>query len=214
MLALSACSAAPRPFPLRDPLRVDTDLHSVSVECHEEGTDDDPHHRSCAPENYVSPLAWDGVDNSIFRPLVEVFAVDPGGEAVNVNSFDEVADSAWFTNRLGARELSIDEIKAGACERNELLDGEKEGDGAWLIVASKGGSKTHPAWLNNMIKHPDDIWLEVGKRKMKVHADALTGAAREEAYGRIAAEAPNYGDYPKKTDRVIPVIRLTPVSGS
>ena len=99
-------------------------------------------------------------------------------------------------------------------ERVVALGGFQEGDDAWLIVASKGGSKTHPAWLNNMIKHPEDIWLEVGKRKMKVHAEALTGAAREEAYGRVAAEAPNYGEYPKKTDRVIPVIRLTPVSGS
>jgi deazaflavin-dependent oxidoreductase (nitroreductase family) len=99
-------------------------------------------------------------------------------------------------------------------ERVVALGGFQEGDDAWLIVASKGGSKTHPSWLNNMIKHPEDIWLEVGKRKMKVHAEALTGAAREKAYGRVAAEAPNYGEYPKKTDRVIPVIRLTPVSGS
>ena len=99
-------------------------------------------------------------------------------------------------------------------ERVVALGGFQEGDDAWLIVASKGGSKTHPSWLNNMIKHPEDIWLEVGKRKMKVHAEALTGAAREEAYGRVAAEAPNYGEYPKKTDRVIPVIRLTPISGS
>jgi deazaflavin-dependent oxidoreductase (nitroreductase family) len=99
-------------------------------------------------------------------------------------------------------------------ERVVALGGFQEGDDAWLIVASKGGSKTHPAWLNNMIKYPEDIWLEVGKRKMKVHAEALTGAAREEAYGRVAAEAPNYGDYPKKTDRVIPVIKLTAISGS
>ena len=135
--SLAACSAAPRPFPLREPLRIDTDLRSVSVPCHEEGTDDDPKHQSCAPEPYVSPLAWDGMDNSIFRPLVEVFAVDPGGEATNVNSFDEVADSAWFTNRLGARELSIEELKAGACVPEELLDGEAEADGAWLIDKGK-----------------------------------------------------------------------------
>jgi len=99
-------------------------------------------------------------------------------------------------------------------ERISALGGFQEGDNTWLIVASKGGSATHPAWLNNMIAHPDDIWLEVGKRKMKVHAESLTGAEREEAYGRVAAAAPQYGEYPKKTDRVIPVIRLTPVSGS
>ena len=49
---------------------------------------------------------------------------------------------------------------------------------------------------------------------MKVHAEALTGAAREEAYRRIAAVAPQYGEYPRKTDRLIPVIRLTAVLGS
>jgi deazaflavin-dependent oxidoreductase (nitroreductase family) len=99
-------------------------------------------------------------------------------------------------------------------ERIVALGGFQEGDGAWLIVASKGGSKTHPAWLSNMITHPNDIWLEVGKQKMKVRAEALAGAARDEAYKRVAAVAPNYGEYPKKTDRVIPVIRLTPASGS
>jgi len=109
--------------------------------------------------------------------------------------------------------LTTKGAKSGV-ERIVTLGGFQDGDDAWLIVASKGGSKTHPAWLNNMIKHPDDIRLEVGKRKMKVHAEALTGASREEAYRRVAAVAPNYGEYPKKTDRVIPVIRLTPVSGS
>jgi deazaflavin-dependent oxidoreductase (nitroreductase family) len=103
--------------------------------------------------------------------------------------------------------------KTGA-ERITALGGFQDGDNAWLIVASKGGSKTHPAWLNNMIAHPDDIWLEVGKRKMKVHAASLRGAERLEAYGRVVVVAPRYGEYPKKTDRVIPVIRLTPVSGS
>ena len=137
LVAATGCSSAERPFPLRDPLRMDTDLRSVNVPCHEEGTDDEPHHVSCAPANYVSPLAWDGIDNSIFRPLVEIFAVDPGGEAANANSFDEVADSAWFTNRLGARAIDLEELKAGACKPEELLDGEAAADGAWPIDKGK-----------------------------------------------------------------------------
>jgi deazaflavin-dependent oxidoreductase (nitroreductase family) len=108
--------------------------------------------------------------------------------------------------------LTTKGAKSGA-ERIVALGGFQEGD-SWLIVASKSGSKTHPAWLNNMIAHPDDIWLEVGKRKMKVHAESLRGTERDEAYARVAAAAPRYGEYPNKTDRVIPVIRLTPVSGS
>jgi hypothetical protein len=135
--ALASCAAAQRPFPLREPLRRDTDLRSVSVPCRVEGTKKEPNHVSCAPEAYVSPLAWDGMDNSIFRPLVDIFAVDPGGEAVNANSFDEVADSAWFTNTLGAHDMTLAEVKAGACEPAELLDGESAGAGAWLIDKGK-----------------------------------------------------------------------------
>ena len=109
--------------------------------------------------------------------------------------------------------LTTKGAKSGA-ERIVALGGFQEGDGSWLIVASKGGSKTHPAWLNNMIAHPDDIWLEVGKQKMKVHAESLRGVERDEAYSRVATVAPQYGEYPKKTDRQIPVIKLTTVSGS
>jgi hypothetical protein len=48
---------------------------------------------------------------------------------------------------------------------------------------------------------------------MKVHGDSLTGREREDALARIAAIAPRYGGYPKKTDREIPIVRLTRISG-
>ncbi len=203
VLVACACSAAPRPFPLRDPLRVDTDLRSVSVKCHEEGTDEDPHHQSCAPENYVSPLAWDGMDNSIFRPLVEVFAVDPGGEAVNANSFDEVADSAWFTNRIGARELSLDEIKAGACTPEELLDGEKEADGAWLI--DKG--KVNGASLGFRVNIP-------GKGKFLFKTDPKGQPERATAASVIGAAAYDAAGFFSSCEQVVyfkpSVLKLKP----
>ena len=98
-------------------------------------------------------------------------------------------------------------------ERTVTLGGFADGDEAWLIVASAGGAARHPAWFNNMVKHPDDIWLEVGSRKMKVQGHSLSGSEREEALGRIAAVSAQYGKYPTKTDREIPVVRLTRVSG-
>ena len=49
---------------------------------------------------------------------------------------------------------------------------------------------------------------------MKVHAESLRGAERDDAYDRVAAVAPQYGEYAKKTDRQIPVIKLTAASGS
>ena len=108
--------------------------------------------------------------------------------------------------------LTTKGAKSGA-ERTVTLGGFADGDEAWLVVASKGGSATHPAWFNNMVEHPDDIWLEVGTRKMKVRGDSLSGTKRQEALARIAAISAQYGNYPTKTDREIPIVRLTRISG-
>ena len=97
-------------------------------------------------------------------------------------------------------------------ERTVTINGFAEGDDVWLIVASKGGAATHPAWFRNMVQHPDDIWLEVGTRKMKVRGDTLTGRDREEALAGIVKVLPQYAGYEKKTDRQIPIVRLTRIS--
>jgi deazaflavin-dependent oxidoreductase (nitroreductase family) len=97
-------------------------------------------------------------------------------------------------------------------ERTVSVNGFADGDDAWLVVASNGGSATHPAWFKNMVMHPDDICLEVGREKVRVRGDLLTGAEREEAFGRIAKITSSYSGYRTKTDREIPVVRLTRVS--
>jgi deazaflavin-dependent oxidoreductase (nitroreductase family) len=95
-------------------------------------------------------------------------------------------------------------------ERTHVLGGFSDGDDAWLVMASKGGAPTHPAWFINLAKSPDKIWLEIGNRKLRVVADLLKGKEREDALARIVAVAPRYGMYQKKTDREIPIVRLTP----
>ena len=93
-------------------------------------------------------------------------------------------------------------------EHTTVLGGFQEGDGAWIVVASKSGASSHPHWFFNLAKNPDRVWLEVGNRKIRVVPDLLQGAEREAALAKIAAIAPRYGEYPKKTDREIPVVRL------
>jgi deazaflavin-dependent oxidoreductase (nitroreductase family) len=95
-------------------------------------------------------------------------------------------------------------------ERTHILGGFNDGDDAWLIVASKGGAPTHPAWYINLANNPDKVWLEAGNRKFKVKPVLVRGAQRDAAMAKISAIAPRYGEYDKKTDRQIPVIRLTP----
>ena len=47
------------------------------------------------------------------------------GPALNVNTLDEVPDSSWFTNRLGRRDMTIDEVLRGPNQ----VDGPAPGPG-------------------------------------------------------------------------------------
>lgn len=84
------------------------------------------------------------------------------------------------------------------------------GDGAWLIVGSFGGAAHHPAWYVNMARNPDQVLVEIGKRRLRVQPATLQGTERAEAWGRIVAKVPMYAAYQAKTDRQIPVVRLSP----
>jgi hypothetical protein len=137
VLAASGCTATDRAFPLRDPMRVDTDLRPVTLACRQSPTPKDPHNVSCDPHVYVSPLIWDGADNMVFRPLAEALGVEHHGEAVNVNSLDEVPDSSWFTNRIGIHPMTLEELGRGACTPRLMLDPEGSADGSWLIDHGK-----------------------------------------------------------------------------
>ena len=95
-------------------------------------------------------------------------------------------------------------------ERKQVLGVFPDGDNSWLVIASNGGAPTHPHWFVNIAKNPDKVWLQAGGPRIHVHVESLQGNEREDAYARVAAAAKNYAGYPHKTDRVIPVIRLTP----
>jgi len=143
---------------------------------------------------------WGGAVAKVFQPLINMqisrYRKSKEPKAPVMMGFPIV-----LLTTVGAR---------SGVERTHVLGGFPDGDDAWLIVASKSGAATHPAWFINLAKNPDKLWLEVGNRKLRVVADSLQGSEREQALARVAAVAPRYGDYPKKTDREIPVIRLTP----
>jgi deazaflavin-dependent oxidoreductase (nitroreductase family) len=84
-----------------------------------------------------------------------------------------------------------------------------DGEDAWLIVASRGGSADHPAWFYNLAKHPDQVEIEFEGRKTPVTPRRLAGDERAAAWERITRERPNFAGYEEKTDREIPVVRLT-----
>jgi hypothetical protein len=121
-----------RRFALAPPLTRDQDLDPVTLDCRDAAREG----KLCAPEPYESSLSWDAADNTVFRPISKFFEVDSHGEAENVNAFDEVPDSSWFNNRIGARAMSAVEVARGYCPEGPELSSDPP-DGSWLIDRGK-----------------------------------------------------------------------------
>jgi deazaflavin-dependent oxidoreductase (nitroreductase family) len=86
-----------------------------------------------------------------------------------------------------------------------------EDDDSTVIVASNAGAPTHPAWYHNLKANPK-IDVEVGTERYTVLAEELPRAERDEFWKRVVAEKPGFADYERKTDRLIPLVRLTRVA--
>jgi deazaflavin-dependent oxidoreductase (nitroreductase family) len=81
--------------------------------------------------------------------------------------------------------------------------------GRYVVFASKGGAPDNPAWYHNLKAHPE-VSIEVGADTLEAVAVEVTGDERDRLFGAVAARTPNFAEYERKTDRVIPVIALTP----
>jgi hypothetical protein len=62
-----------------------------------------------------------------------------------------------------------------------------------------------------MARNPDKVWIEIDGRKLRVTPESLHGEEREDSWRHIVGTRSNFGAYERKTDREIPVIRLTRV---
>ncbi len=132
--------------------------------------------------------------------------------------------TAWF-NRLMARRAGTSGSMMGMDVLKLTTIGRKSGeerttplarfpgpDGSYLVVASAAGAQRNPAWYHNLAANPDRVRIEVDGASMEVVADQLLGPERAEAWAKIKAASSRFAGYEEKTDREIPVIRLTPRS--
>jgi deazaflavin-dependent oxidoreductase (nitroreductase family) len=76
-----------------------------------------------------------------------------------------------------------------------------------VVVASKGGSPTNPAWYVNLLANPVAT-VELGGETFQARASVAEGGERDRLYAAHAAEHPSFRDYPNQTMRVIPVVTL------
>src|SRR5690348_14431313 len=91
-MALACAGDAIRRFPLREPIWVVGDA-PLSV----------------TPAERASCEYGVAVDDIFLRPLSSTLALPIPGESLDVNSMDEVPNSAWFTNRIGFFPMPPDE---------------------------------------------------------------------------------------------------------
>lgn len=79
---------------------------------------------------------------------------------------------------------------------------------AWVIIASKGGAPSHPAWYLNLVAEPN-CEIRVGADSHLVTARTAEGDERQDLWNQMAEVYPPYNDYQKYAgDREIPVVAL------
>jgi deazaflavin-dependent oxidoreductase (nitroreductase family) len=85
-----------------------------------------------------------------------------------------------------------------------VMDGED-----FVIIASKGGAPTHPAWYLNLKADPDAT-VEVGDREVRVRAEEADSEEKARLWQKMVEMYPTYDDYQRKTKREIPLLLLRP----
>jgi deazaflavin-dependent oxidoreductase (nitroreductase family) len=133
-----------------------------------------------------SPLPW-------VREQVERYEATDGREANTLR--DTGLPVVIFTTRGR---------KSGKIRKIALM--RVEHDGAYAMVASQGGSPSHPSWYYNIKAHPDQLMVQDGPQPFDAVARELEGEERREWWDRAVAAYPPYAEYQKRTERLIPVL--------
>jgi deazaflavin-dependent oxidoreductase (nitroreductase family) len=101
--------------------------------------------------------------------------------------------------------------RSGVGRRTALIYG-RDGDD-YVIVASKGGSATHPLWYENLVKDPE-VTVQVGAEIFTCTSatygeDIENLTHRQKIWDEMVAIWPDFANYQVKTERRIPLVRLT-----
>jgi deazaflavin-dependent oxidoreductase (nitroreductase family) len=76
-----------------------------------------------------------------------------------------------------------------------------------VVIASKGGAPSNPAWYHNLTANPDAT-VELGTDRFQVRAEVAQGEERDRLFQNQAEQMPNFAEYQAKTSRRIPVFTL------
>ena len=117
-------------------------------------------------------------------------------------------DVGYIWNGVPTLLLTTRGRRTGTSRTTPLIFG-RDGDG-YLVVASMGGAPRHPSWYLNLEAHPE-AEIEVRVRHLHVVAHTASDTEKPRLWKIMTDLWPNYDVYQARTDRVIPVVALTPV---
>ena len=86
-----------------------------------------------------------------------------------------------------------------------LMDGDRI-----VIVASKGGEDTHPAWFLNLREDPQVTVSMKGAPGVSMLAKIASPEERDRLWPIVVDEQARYGGYQENTEREIPLVLLEP----
>jgi deazaflavin-dependent oxidoreductase (nitroreductase family) len=99
--------------------------------------------------------------------------------------------------------------KTGAIRKTPLMR-VKDGDN-YILVGSKGGAPENPVWVYNLRANPEvEIRDAEVITKMRVR-EVAEGPERAHLWDVAVAAFPNYGEYQKRTERLLPLFLAEPV---
>lgn len=92
--------------------------------------------------------------------------------------------------------------------RTSALIFARDGDD-YLVVASMGGAPQHPGWYRNLVANPE-AEIQVCADRIPVVARTASDDEKPRLWPIVTEVWPNYDVYQTRTDRVIPVVVLSP----
>jgi deazaflavin-dependent oxidoreductase (nitroreductase family) len=104
--------------------------------------------------------------------------------------------------------LTVPGRKSGIPRSTNLLtvpDGEE-----WLIAGSYFGAPKQPIWVGNL-RATETAQIRYRQRDHTVSWREMTGVQRDQAWQTMRALWPNFDKYAERTDRLIPIFRLTAI---
>ncbi len=118
----------------------------------------------------------------------------------------------WHFYGMPVIELTTNGRKSGQ-PRTTMLTSPYREESTIVVVASRGGDDTNPAWFLNLRDDPKVMVKQGPQPAESMIAEIADTSERARIWPIIASKHRNYAGYQRKTHREIPLVLLRPAGG-